>query len=199
MTRKMLGILVALLLCCSGPLVADTAFTCPDPGTVKLNTTTLDEIKEAHPYGSQPGSLSKNGETMEIITYTQTSVRKSLAAAKKVTPARALSFYFLDGALVGYVFVSSFKEDHTDFDDAKASEIKKGETTIEDVEELLGEACGQWVYPLVAGEAERALVYSYTQVKGSLFGLKVYIKTLQVTFDSNGVVTDVSLEASGEK
>ena len=198
MTRKMLGILVVLLLYCSGPLVAATAFTCPDPGTVKLETTTLDEIKEAYPYGFRTSSLSRNGQSMEIVTYTQTSVRKSLAVAKKVIPARALSFYFLDGILVGYEFVSSFKEDHTDFDDAKTSEIKQGETTLEDVDELLGKACGRYVYPLVAGDAESARVYSYSQVRGT-FSLKIYTKTLVVTFDSSGVVTEVSLAASGER
>jgi hypothetical protein len=78
------------------------------------------------------------------------------------------------------------------------SEIKKGETTIEDVEELLGKACGQYLYPLVSSDAERALVYGYSQVKGS-FKLKVYQKILLVTVDSNHVVMDVSLQASGER
>ena len=183
MIRKLSGVMVVLFLSLSTPLFAATAFTCPDPGSVKLNSTTRDQIEEAYSYGSQLGSLSSNGESVEIVTYTQTSVRKSLAVAKKITPARAVSFYFLDDILVGYEFVSSFKEDHTDFDDAKVSEIKKGETTIEGVEELLGEACGQHVYPLVFGDAERALVYSYTQVKGS-FKLKVYTKILLVTIDS---------------
>jgi hypothetical protein len=198
MIRKIPGALIVLLLSFPGPVVADTAFSCPDPGSVKLNETTRDEIEGAHPYGSQSGSFFRNGETVEIITYTQTSVRKSLAAAKKVTPARALSFYFLDGILVGYEFVSSFKEDHTDFDDAKLSEIKKGETKIEDVEELLGKVCGQHVFPLVSSDVERALVYAYTQVKGS-FKLTIYTKTLLVTLDSNGVVMDVSLQSSGKR
>ena len=149
MIRKIPGVLVVLFLSFPGQLVAGTAFSCPDPGLVKLNVTTRAEIEESYPYGFQPASFFRNGETVEIITYTQTSVRKSLAVAKKVTPARALSFYFLDGILVGYEFVSSFKEDHTDFDDAKVSEIKQGETTISGVEALLGRACGQHVRPLV--------------------------------------------------
>ncbi len=198
MIRKISGVMVVLLLSLPAPLFADTAFSCPDPGSVKLNASTRDEIEKAHPYGSQSGSLSRNGESVEMITYTQTSVRKSLAVAKKVTPARAVTFYFLDDILVGHEFVSSFKEDHTDFDDTKVSDIKKGETTIEDVEELLGKACGQHVYPLVSSDAERALVYGYSQVKGT-FRLKTYTKILLVTFDSSGVVMDVTLQASGEK
>jgi len=198
MIRKIIGLLVVLLLSFPALVTADTAFSCPDPGLVILNATTRDEIEKAYPYGSQPGSVFRNGETVEIVTYTQTSVRKSLAVAKKVTPARALSFYFLDGILVGYEFVSSFKEDHTDFDDAQVAEIKQGETTIEDVADLLGKACGQHVYPLVSGDAKRALVYSYTQVKGT-FKLQIFTKTLLVTTDSSGVVMEVTLEASGER
>ena len=198
MIRKISGVIVLLLLLLPLPLFADTAFSCPDPSSVKLNATTRDEIETAHPYGSQTGSLSRNGESVEMITYTQTSVRKSLALVKKVTPARAVSFFFLDDVLVGYEFVSSFKEDHTDFDDTKVSDIKQGESTIEDVTELLGKACGQLVYPLVPSDAERVLVYRYTQVKGT-FKLKIYTKILQVTFDSSGVVLEVSMQASGER
>ena len=198
MIRKITAVLVVLLLSYSEPLIADPAFSCPDPGLVKLNETTRGEIEEAYPFWSRTGSLSKNGETVEILTYTQTSMRQYLAIAKKVAPARALSFYFLDDILVGHEFVSSFKEDHTDFDDTKVSDIKKGETTIEDVEELLGKACGQHVYPLVSGDAQRALVYRYTQVKGS-FKQKIYQKILLVTIDSNGVVMDVNMQASGER
>ena len=139
-----------------------------------------------------------NGEIVEFLTFTQTSVRKSLAKAKKVTPARALSFHFRDSILVGYEFVSSFKEDHTDFDEAKVSQIKMGETTVEGVKELLGNNCGEHRHPLVSGEAQRALVYGYSQVKGS-FKLKVYQKVLVVTIDSSGVVIDVNLRTSGEK
>jgi len=194
----MLEVLVFLFLLFPALVTADTAFSCPDSGLVILNATTRDEIEGLYPYGSQPGSIFRNGETVEIVTYTQTSVRKSLAVAKKVTPARALSFYFLDGKLVGYEFVSSFKEDHTDFDDAQVAKIKEGETTIEGVEELLGRVCGQHVYPLVSGDAKLALAYSYTQVKGT-FRLKVFTKTLLVKADSNGVVMEVSLQASGER
>lgn len=198
MIRKMHGVLFVLVLSFPGSVIADTAFSCPDPELVKLNATTRDEIESAYPYGSQTGTMSKNGETVQIVTYTQTSVRKSLAVAKKITPARAISFYFLDDKLVGYEFVSSFKEDHTDFDDAKVSEIKQGQTTIGGVEELLGKACGQHIHPLVSGDVERALVYAYTQVKGS-FKLKVFTKTLLISVDWNGVVTDVSLQSAGER
>ena len=192
------SLLFAAVFLLNSQVFADTAFSCPDPSSVKLNATTRDEIETAHPYGSQTGSLSRNGESVEMITYTQTSVRKSLALVKKVTPARAVSFFFLDDVLVGYEFVSSFKEDHTDFDDTKVSDIKQGESTIEDVTELLGKACGQLVYPLVPSDAERVLVYRYTQVKGT-FKLKIYTKILQVTFDSSGVVLEVSMQASGER
>ena len=134
MIRKISGVIVLLLLLLPLPLFADTAFSCPDPGSVKLNATTRDEIETAHPYGSRTRSIWRNGESVEMITYTQTSVRKSLAVVKKVTPARAVTFFFLDDVLVGYEFVSSFKEDHTDFDDTKVSDIKQGVTL-----EVMGE------------------------------------------------------------
>jgi hypothetical protein len=197
--RKIASALAALLFFLPGSVLADTAFTCPDTGVIKLNETTRAEIKAAYPYGSQKSTVTKNGEMVDVVTFTQVSTRKRLAIEKKVTPARALTFYVQKDVVVGYEFVSSFKEDHTDFDDTKAREIKQGETTVDGVEKLLGKACGQHVSPLVSGDTDRALVYGYSQVQGGAFNLKVYVKTLVVGFDANGVVSDVNMQSSGER
>ena len=52
--------------------------------------------------------------------------------------------------LVGHEFTSSFKEDHTDFSEARVAEIKQGETKEAGVLELLGRPTGLYVFPLVA-------------------------------------------------
>ena len=89
--------------------------------------------------------------------------------------------------------------DSTDFDESKISEIKEGNTTIQEVIELLGSPNGEYIFPLATNETEKAKVYLYSQVKGSVFNMKFYRKLLVVTHDENGIVTEVEYESSGEK
>jgi len=119
--------------------------------------------------------------------------------ASGVTPARSIDFAFLDQVLVSYQFVSSFKADHTDFDENKVATIKKGVTTRDEVVALLGPPTGMQIYPMVAGKDDTGLGWSYAQVRGSAFSLKVYQKTVVVSVNPAGVVTDVQLTASGER
>ena len=46
---------------------------------------------------------------------------------------------------------------------------------------------------------DRALVYSYTQAKGSVFNMKFHTKTLVVSYDRNNLVTDVDYSTSGDQ
>ena len=50
-----------------------------------------------------------------------------------------MGFYFFDEVLVGHEFLSSWAEDHTDFDEKKVSTIVKGKTTRAEVIQLLGQ------------------------------------------------------------
>ena len=116
-----------------------------------------------------------------------------------VTPARSIDFAFLDQVLVSYQFTSSFKADHTDFDENKVPSIKKGVTARDEVIALLGPPTGMQIYPMVPGKDDTGLGWSYSQVRGSALSLKIYQKALVVSVALAGVVTDVQLTVSGER
>jgi hypothetical protein len=144
------------------------------------------------------GTMEKNGKTLQSASYAYANVGGE-ALYGGVTAARSQGFYFLNGTLVGTEFSSSFKADGTDFDEAKVSQIEKGKSTKADVIRLFGPAGGDYIAPLVADPTDRALVYLYSQAKGSAFNLRFYLKSLVVAYNESGVVTDVQYTAQGNK
>lgn len=112
-----------------------------------------------------------------------------------VTPVRAMGFHFLDENLVGYEFLSSFKEDNSYFDVDNINKIKKDETSRDQVIELMGQSSGMYLYPLIKNKNNKAIVYSYTHSKG----YRSYKQLLVISLDNNGIVTDVSSTSSGQK
>lgn len=64
---------------------------------------------------------------------------------------------------------------------------------------LFGPPTGMQIYPMVAGKDDTGLGWTYAQVRGSAFSLKVYQKAVVVSVNPAGVVTDVQLTASGER
>ena len=177
---------------------AGSNFVRPDPGSFSLGTTTQQEISKRMGKPYRTGTLDKNGKTLQSATYAYANVGGE-AMYSGVTTARSQGFYFLDSTLVGTEFTSSFKEDGTDFDAAKVPQIVKGKSTKADVVRVFGPAGGDYMYPLTANPTDRALVYMYSQTKGSAFNLRFYVKTLVVSYNASGVVTDVQYNAQGTK
>jgi hypothetical protein len=173
-------------------------FVRPQPNSLSLGKTAYGDVigQFGQPY--REGTQLKNDINLKTISYAY-STAGGTPMFDGVTPGRSVGFSFMDDILVGHVFNSSYKEDSSYFDDTKINQIKKGETTKADVIGLLGDRYGEYIYPLIERKDEKALVYLYTQVKGSAFNLKFYTKTLIVTLDQNGIVSDVNLNSSGEK
>src|SRR5262249_1389422 len=147
--------------------------------------------------------MLKNEQTVKTVTYVYASKVAGPALVDGVTPARATAFYFNDLILVGHEFTSSFKEDHSDFDETKVTKIKKGETTKAQAIELMGAPTGMYVYPLIQRRNDSGLVYLYSQTRviPIPFAPKIlnYRKALIVSVDESGVVSNVEFAASGEK
>jgi len=150
--------------------------------------------KLGKPY--QEGMITKNDKQFKTMSYAYASTGGE-AAYKGVVAARSQGFYFYDNKLVGHEFTSSWAVDSTDFDSSKLSEIKKGETTINEAIELLGKPGGEYIFPLTPNESEKAKVYLYNQTKGSAFNLKFFQKLLVLTYGNSGVVTNVEYTESG--
>lgn len=189
-------VLVGMLLVAAG--CAGKDFARPAAESLVLGRTTYGEINGRFGSPYREGTLVKNGKTVRTAAYVYSTVGGE-PVATGVTPARGIDFFFLDEVLVGHQFASSFKIDHTDFDDQKAPGIKKGESTHGDVVSLLGAPSGVQIYPLVAGKDDTALVWTYVQVRTAGLSLKIYQKQLIVSVDPAGVVTDVQLTVSGER
>jgi len=195
MKRVSITVFIAVFLtaCAAG-----TDFQRLEVNQLVHGTDTPETIKQKLGKPSSEGTITKNEKQFQTISYAYASGRGS-AAYKGVTAARGQGFYFFQNKLVGHDFSSSWKVDSTDFDESKISEIKEGSTTIQEVIELLGNPDGEYIYPLARNETEKAKVYSYNQVKGSVFSMKFYQKVLVVTHDENGIVTEVEYVSSGEK
>src|SRR5262249_6758241 len=72
------------------------------------------------------GSTLVNTVTLKTLTYSYASAGGT-PLVDGVTPARTIGFLFRGSLLVGYQFVSSFRDDHTDFDESRVKDIRKGD------------------------------------------------------------------------
>jgi outer membrane protein assembly factor BamE (lipoprotein component of BamABCDE complex) len=183
--------LIVLLSGCAG-----TNFVRINDDALILGQTTPEQISARLGKPYQEGTAIKHEQQIKSAAYAYASTGGE-GAAEGVVAARSQGFYFFNDKLVGYEFISSWKEDSTNFDNSKISQIKKGESTRSDVVRLLGNPGGRAIYPIIPNSNEEAINYVYSQTKGSAFNLKFYQKQLVVTFNKNGVVTDVEFTESG--
>jgi len=193
--RRHASIAVILLLATAG--CAGQAFVRPQPESLILGNTREADIRQRFGDPYREGAINKNGEAIKSLSYAHAAGAASLVGG--VTPARGQRFYFWNAVLVGHDFTSSFDEDKTDFDASKVPQIKSGETTEAEVLALLGRPQGAYTYPLIKDKGERAIVYLYSQTKGSAFNLRFYNQLLVVTLDAKGLVRDAEFTSSGQR
>ena len=179
-------------------------FVRPSSDSLQLGKTTYTEIVARFGSPYREGTMLKNEQMVKTISYAYATKMGEAAAVSGITPARATAFYFVDLVLVGHEFTSSFEKDQTNFDETKVTQIKKGETTQPQVISLIGPPTGNFMFPLVQRKDEKGLVYVYmqTRVEQAPFvptKIKQYRKVLIVSVGEDGLVTDVTFNASGEK
>ena len=177
---------------------AGSKFVRQSDDALVLGETSYQSIvqKMGKPY--REGTVSKNGKMVKTIAYAYASTGGEGAYPGLTAAARSQGFFFLNDKLVGYEFLSSWKEDSTEFDGSKVAQIKEGQTTRKEVEALLGKPGGQYIYPLVAGENEKGISYLYNHTKGTAFNLKFYQKTLVISFRPDAVVSKVEYVENGQ-
>lgn len=192
---KLLATLVtaAALVGCAG-----TNFKRPDPGALEVGKSTAAQVAQVMGAPQQTGESLRNGEKLKMHRY---AYAEGTGTGKYpgVVPARAMVFLTHNDLLVAEEFVSSFPNDATDFDDSKVSAIVKGKTSRNEVQALLGKPNGRGVYPFIKTRGESADIYSYSHAKGSVFNMKFYAKTLIVSYDARGIVSEVEFTSNGEK
>ncbi len=195
-TRLTACLALAVALVAAGCAGADFAKQ-TDDGLVLGQTTRQDILQRlGTPY--REGTATKNGKQLKTLSYAfGTAAGKPVRDG--VIPTRGQGFYFLDDKLAGYDFNSSWKEDQTDFNGAKVSEIKKGVSTRDDVVRMIGRPRGRYGYPLIADQNRQADVYLYAESRGGPITVKFYQKHLIVTYDERGVVSNVDYQELGQK
>jgi hypothetical protein len=178
---------------------AGTNFVRPEQGALIVGKSTQADVTARLGSPMQTGELTKNDKQVKILKYAYAQGAGGDALYAGVVPARAMSFAFFNDTLVSDEFVSSFKADATDFDGNKVKQIVKGKTRRDEVIALLGKPSGEAIYPIIKSANDRALVYSYSHAKGSVFNMKFHNKVLLVSVDRGGVVSDVEYTTAGDQ
>jgi hypothetical protein len=174
---------------------AGTDFVRPGTDDLRMGQTTYAQVVARMGPPRQEGTALKNERNVKTATYAYAAAGGQ-PRRPSVTPARAQSFHFFNDVLVGHEFVSSWAEDHTDFDEGKVPAIAKGKTTRAQLMQLMGRPSGAQIYPMISSQKGDALTYNYVQVSGSVFSMKLYRKTLVVTLEGD-VVADVDYSSQG--
>ncbi len=189
-----LSIAAALATGCAG-----RNFVRPTPDAFALGRTTQAQIVEqlGEPLGQ--GTVAKNGATVSAIRYAYAATGGE-PLEDGVIPARSLVFFFSKDVLVGEEFVSSFKSDHSNFDDTKVPSIVKGATTRAQVVQLLGPPTCRYLPPMVKATSGEAIGYAYGTTRGSAFsGFQRSQKAALISFDERDRVSDVEFTAATGK
>jgi hypothetical protein len=185
------ALLISGLFGCAG-----RDFVRPNPEDYTLGQTTYAQVAQRMGEPRTTSDILKNGKNVKAISYAYASKGGEPLEAD-VIPARVQAYYFYNDALVGRAFISSFKTDNTNFDEKRIESIQKGQSTHADVVALLGPPTASFIAPMVKETSDEAIGYTYQAIRGGLFrGLKAHMKTLRISFDDNGRISDVEFTSS---
>jgi hypothetical protein len=189
--------LLALLLALAG--CAGSDFVRPAPDAFKLGETSYSQVVGQLGQPRKSGDLLKNAKVVKSISYVYASAA-SEPSEDGAIPARGMTYYFYEDRLVGQEFLSSFKSDSSNFNEARVDSIKKGLTTRAEVIQTLGAPTALFIAPMVASTSGEAIGYTYVVTRGGLFsGFKVAVKSLRVSFDDGGLVSEIDYTAAGSR
>jgi hypothetical protein len=182
----------AMLIGCGSP----RWFQRPVPESLVLGKTTYQEATLLYGEPTVRGTMTLNGENVNTANWSFAGGPPQQFWEKHFIPTKSLVMFFWNDLLVGHAYTSSYQEDNTDFDESQIPRIKKGETTVEEVAKLLGQASGMFIYPCTENADTKAMKYLYTQAKSSSDS---YTKEATIVYNNEGIVTNVVFSTSGEK
>lgn len=129
-----------------------------------------------------------------IYFHADTTGQQLVGGLSGVRPQRSLVCLFWNGTLASYSFESSFGTDSTNFDDGKIAAIERNKSTRADVLRLLGAPSGESIYPIMAVNDGRVLLYRYSQT--NLSQRERSAKLLRIHVDAGDVVRDIAFNSS---
>lgn len=181
--------ILVILSGCAGTAGKD--FVRPTQETFKLGETTYSQVVQLLGEPRNKGTSLVNDKLTQTIGYSY-ALTTGEPLEHGIIPSRAMNFSFLNGILVGQVFLSSFKSDHSNFDETKINAIVKGKTKRSEVIQLMGKPCCFYIPPMVKEPASEGIGYLYgtTMKVGSTF--KNFTKSLTISFNKNDEVSDIN-------
>ena len=110
-------------------------FVRPPADSLRLGQTTWPQVQQRYgkPFKQSVYTLDGMDIVTQIYAYGSLSARGHRAKIDGDGAARKLEFKFHNNILVGYVYSSSWSDDHTDFDETKSAGIIRGVLTKNDV------------------------------------------------------------------
>jgi len=170
----------------------------PEENSLILRQTTKEEILKKYGKPNQRSESIRNFEPFITFIYAHVSgTAKPLHEYAQPTKTLALNFH--KDKLVSYSFLANFANDHTDFDESKVKLVQKGKHTKTDVRNLLGTPAGKGVWPILASEDSLAWQYRYAHASyKNGTPPNIYDKEIAITFDEEGIVSDVKLTVKGK-
>ena len=185
----LLSIFLVLFGCSSGK-----DFVRPNSDSLKLGQTTYAQVVHQLGDPSKTKTVVLNGENVNEMTY----VFASGSLPGGIATARAMTLGIYKDVLVSNIFMSSFKEDSTFFESDKVSDIEKGKTTKDDIENMFGKRHGEGLYPFAKQKDGKSMTYLYSETRNVGIGALSSFKRLIVQLDRDGIVTDYNFSTSGK-
>lgn len=188
--------LVVILASCAG--AGGKNFPSPNPGSLVLGETTRSEAiaQFGEPYSEDMSVV--NDTSFKNVAYSYAMGEEDPHVAG-TDPIRVLHLHFHGGVLVGYNFYSSFKSDHTDFDETQVKRLNEGDN-CDRVVEIFGAAPSKYVYPMTEKEGVKA--YSYNYIEPTVTGYHEAdwrMKRLSVACDESNTIITVTYTESDER
>lgn len=176
----------------AGCATAGMNFVSSSVPMIEPNSTTEGEIREW--FGKSPDEYTQNTAGFETKVLSYDYAKQSGISAKM----RLLSIEIKNGVVYSYTFVSSFREDATDFDTTLRNQLEIGQTTMTDAKGILGAPGGKIQVPtnILPEELRKAAPegtkemwdYCYVTARTDHNLVKTFVKRLVLYFDDTGIL-----------
>ena len=187
-----ISILIILSGCAGTIRPYNKDFVRPTQETLKLGETTFSQVLQLYGEPKNKGTNLLNDKTIHTLQYSYNSITGE-PLEQGVFARRAMHLSFFKDILVGQLFTSTFKSDHTNFDETKRNAIVKGKTKRSEVIQLMGKPFCFNIPPTVEPKetASEQITYMYMTTRIGEKPVKVYSKLLKISLNENDVVSDI--------
>ncbi len=171
---------------------APTDFVKPDAQKIAVGKSTWQDVLTASDQEHKPTeAIFKDNDTGKEIRVMTFMYSKGADFIGMTIQRHTQHYFFNNNVLIGQVYDSTLPDDSTDFDEDKVPQIKQGVTTKAQVIALLGNPAGNAVYPMAKVPGDTELMYLYSHARLAGIATTTETKSLNVSFDKNGVADRV--------